>query len=83
MMSDCPHCWDTPCTCGYEYLTLPIKLEKDPVDEQIKMLTSISNFRKKHKAELDKLHKFGGVCDAAFVAEKEKMWKIYQLETTK
>ena len=18
-MSDCPKCWDTPCTCGYEY----------------------------------------------------------------
>lgn len=19
-MSDCIHCWDTPCTCGYDYL---------------------------------------------------------------
>ncbi len=19
-MSDCSKCWDTPCTCGYEYL---------------------------------------------------------------
>ncbi len=19
MMSDCEKCWDTPCTCGYEY----------------------------------------------------------------
>lgn len=18
-LSDCPRCWDTPCTCGYEY----------------------------------------------------------------
>ena len=18
-LSDCPKCWDTPCTCGYEY----------------------------------------------------------------
>ena len=18
-MSDCPKCWDTPCTCGYDY----------------------------------------------------------------
>lgn len=18
-MSDCPKCWDTPCSCGYEY----------------------------------------------------------------
>ena len=18
-MSDCPRCWDTPCTCGYDY----------------------------------------------------------------
>ena len=18
-LSDCPHCWDTPCTCGYMY----------------------------------------------------------------
>ena len=22
-MSDCPKCWDTPCTCGYDYKDRP------------------------------------------------------------
>jgi len=24
-LSDCIHCWDTPCTCGWEYRNLPIE----------------------------------------------------------
>ena len=25
-LSDCPKCWDTPCTCGYEYKDWRIEL---------------------------------------------------------
>jgi len=24
-MTDCIKCWDTPCTCGYDYRDYPIK----------------------------------------------------------
>jgi hypothetical protein len=28
-LSNCPKCWDTPCTCGYGYLDMTIEdLEK-------------------------------------------------------
>ena len=23
MLTDCPHCWSTPCTCGYAYWFMP------------------------------------------------------------
>lgn len=29
-LSDCIHCWETPCTCGYDYRNYPM-------DELIKM----------------------------------------------
>lgn len=24
-LSDCPKCWDTPCSCGHEYRNMPIE----------------------------------------------------------
>ena len=29
MLSDCPKCWDTPCTCGYLYESWSIKNLKE------------------------------------------------------
>lgn len=54
-LSDCPKCWDTPCTCGYEYrnysqsakrglIRAILGLSKDtPMEEVIKALERIKN----------------------------------------
>ncbi|MNQ60446.1 hypothetical protein D3C85_747260 [compost metagenome] len=36
-LSDCIHCWDTPCTCGHEYQSWPIK----KLEEHIAMLQGV------------------------------------------
>jgi len=41
-LSDCPKCWDTPCTCGYEYKDWSIEQLKD----QIKMLREVLTNKK-------------------------------------
>lgn len=30
-LSDCIHCWITPCGCGWEYRTMPIETLQDRV----------------------------------------------------
>ena len=36
-LSDCPKCWDTPCTCGHEYKKWSI----DKLRAHIAMLTKV------------------------------------------
>ena len=36
-MSDCPKCWDTPCTCGYGYR----KWTEEALRDQIRMLSDV------------------------------------------
>ena len=38
-LSDCVRCWDTPCTCGWDYREYPIKnleRKRDLIDKVIK-----------------------------------------------
>lgn len=41
-MSDCEKCWNTPCTCGYEYRDWSI----DQIEAQIKMLVDVLTKKK-------------------------------------
>ncbi len=44
-MSDCEKCWDTPCTCGWDYKDWSITQLK----EQIKMLQKVLKQKLKKK----------------------------------
>ena len=43
-LSDCEKCWDTPCTCGWEYREYSIK----GLEDQIEMFKKIIEYRKLH-----------------------------------
>lgn len=38
-LSDCPKCWDTPCTCGHGYSNW----DEQRILDQIKMLQNVLN----------------------------------------
>lgn len=38
-LSDCPHCWETPCACGHEYKTWSV----ERLDDQIKTLQKVKD----------------------------------------
>lgn len=40
-LSDCSHCWDTPCTCGWGYRNYNIK----GLQERINMLQKVVSFK--------------------------------------
>lgn len=46
-LSDCEKCWDTPCTCGFEYILRSSKYIKD----QIKMLQKVLLLKEKFPTE--------------------------------
>lgn len=37
-MTDCIKCWDTPCTCGYDYRNWDVKRLKSIIDVMQKVL---------------------------------------------
>jgi hypothetical protein len=43
-MSDCIKCWDTPCTCGWEYRNWKISYLK----KQVKIFNRIIEYRSKY-----------------------------------
>lgn len=43
-LSDCMQCWDTPCTCGWDYRNYSIK----HLQEKIDMFQKIIDFKKAH-----------------------------------
>jgi len=44
-LSDCPKCWNTPCTCGYEYEDWSI----ERLQELIDILQQVIKEKDKHK----------------------------------
>lgn len=38
-MSDCPKCWDTPCTCGDMYLEYTVERNLSVLEAVVKALT--------------------------------------------
>lgn len=44
-LSDCPNCWDTPCTCGKDYMSW----SPDMLREQIAMLQRVLAEKTKRK----------------------------------
>ncbi len=49
-MSDCDHCWNTPCTCGWDYRNWSL----EDLKKQIKMLAEVIAFKNMHKEMDDK-----------------------------
>lgn len=43
-LSDCIHCWDTPCTCGWEYRNYSM----EALQERVKMVTLIMAFKQQY-----------------------------------
>lgn len=41
-MSDCEKCWDTPCTCGWDYRYWEVK----QLEDQILVLQAIIDYKK-------------------------------------
>lgn len=48
-LSDCIHCWDTPCVCGWDYRTWPVLR----LDEQIAVLQRVRKWVLKNPKRLD------------------------------
>lgn len=64
-LSDCPKCWDTPCTCGWEYRNYSVKY----LEEIISMFQKIVDFKKIHPRK-----KFSKGCTSSETkADKELM----------
>ena len=51
-MSDCERCWNTPCTCGWDYRSWHI----EAINSQIRMLQIVRDFRMSHPNSVKKLH---------------------------
>ena len=43
-LSDCAKCWETPCSCGWDY----IDWENDRLDKQVQLLTKIRELKVKN-----------------------------------
>ncbi len=43
-LSDCIHCWSTPCECGWDYRNYSI----ETLQERVKMLTLIMAFKQQY-----------------------------------
>lgn len=41
-MSDCKHCWQTPCCCGWDYRNIPI----EQLEKLINVLSCVVDYRK-------------------------------------
>ncbi len=41
-LSDCIHCWDTPCTCGWEYRNWSV----DALEKHVAMFNKVLFFKK-------------------------------------
>lgn len=58
-MSDCINCWETPCSCGYDYLKYNTV---ESIDEKIKLLQAVKEVKLKYpnvkdiKVLMAKLH---------------------------
>ena len=48
-MSDCDNCWDTPCTCGFDY----ISWTDNNINDLIKVLKIVRDFKKENKHEIE------------------------------
>lgn len=70
-LSDCTKCWDTPCTCGWDYRTWPIK----HLEEHIQVLQKVLQF-KKHNSHA----RFSGVCEKDTDDDNRLMNFLYQKE---
>ena len=49
MSFDCPNCWNTPCTCGYEYRDWDIK----DIETMIRNLSTVIAIRKAGSFRVD------------------------------
>ena len=53
-LSDCIHCWETPCSCGWEY----IDWKDSRLNEHIQLLTKLQVLKIEHpKASKDEICK--------------------------
>ena len=48
-LSDCINCWDTPCTCGWDYLPW----SEDRLQKLIVTLSAVLAYKRQHKVAPD------------------------------
>jgi len=67
---DCINCWDTPCSCGYNY----ISWSNNQINELIKTLKIVKDFKKENKYEI-KLSEKEDIIDAFNNFKKNSYYK--------
>lgn len=69
-LSDCIHCWDTPCTCGWEYRTWSVQA----LEKQVNLFNKIIEFKKNNPST-----KFGFHQSKYMTEDEEELMKILRL----
>jgi hypothetical protein len=68
-LSGCAKCWDTPCTCGWDYRHWGV----DNLEEHIQILQKILQYKRENPNVI-----FSGICEKDTDGDKDLMNFLYK-----